>query len=192
MATNTNRIQALMAAELEKNFRNTFYVFVTSSHSPMLNINLYLQILPQLWWGFQVQRLQIFVVLLFYLTVVNYKVGEVNNIHLCLPCSSTPYTWSKTTSNLFFYLSHSSIFWTHWWVVYKMCLQYMWNRKAGCVQLCYTLPHLLVIGLFHVMSENIQLGILYCCYLKNINIWSVISFCHGTQTFASCVKKKTN
>jgi hypothetical protein len=30
MTTNTNRIQALMAAELEKNFRITFYVFVTS------------------------------------------------------------------------------------------------------------------------------------------------------------------
>jgi hypothetical protein len=30
MATNTNRKQALMAAELEKNFRITLYIFVTS------------------------------------------------------------------------------------------------------------------------------------------------------------------
>ncbi len=30
MATNTNRIQVFMAAEREKNFRITFYIFVTS------------------------------------------------------------------------------------------------------------------------------------------------------------------
>ncbi len=45
MATNTNRIQAFMAAEREKNFRITLHLLLTLTY---VKHNFYLQTLPQL------------------------------------------------------------------------------------------------------------------------------------------------